>query len=506
VNSLIKIVKESGINFSGTFIGKIFGYISLIIITRFLTPSDFGTFTLAVSIINICLIFILFGTPKALDRFIPYFNAVREFGKTKKLIRIVIQITIILSILVAIILFFISKTLAIELFNNTQLTLVLKILVIGVPFLTFIRVVSASFIGFKELRYQVYLDKISFPLMRILFALIVLFSGIGLLGWIWFYVLALFLVAFIAFIFFKNNILSKLSNINEQLISFKHIFNYSWPLSINSIILLLLVQINIIILGIFRPSSEVGVYRIYLSLIEFVILGMGSLAAIYKPVFTEFISKKDYDELRYIYRRISKWFVGITFLGSLCVFILGKELVIVFFTESYIIAPVALYILALCNAIISLAGPDFMTLEAFGNTKLLMINSIAMLFANVGLAYLLVPSFGIIGVALSTTIASIVYHSLGVYEVYKLHNLKPFGIFLFRYILTSCILGLIFYFIKTIIPVYNLFIVLSIVLFIVVIYFVIGYLLGGFDSTDLEILKFIRKKVILNVGSFLNKI
>lgn len=498
LDSLLKIVKESGINFFGTFFGKIIAYVGLIIITRFLTPGEFGTFTLAKSVINISLIFVLFGTPKALDRFIPFYNAVGEFGKTKKLIRNILTITLILSIIVGIILFFSSNILSNRIFKNSDLSYVLKIMVLSIPLLTFISIVSWSFIGFKELRYRIYLEKLSLPILKIIFATLILFLGFGLLEWTWMYLLILFSVALLALVFFKKKIISPISEVQEQSISFKRIFDYSWPLSINTIILLLLVQVNFIILGILRPSSEIGVYRIYLSLIEFVILGMGSLATIYKPAFTEYIAKQDLSELKNIYKRISKWFIAITFLGSIIVIFLGKNLVSVFFTEKYLIAPLALIILAGCQLIRSLAGPDFMTLEAFGNTKLLMINSIVMLFANVGLAYLLIPTYGITGAAVAITSATVISHLLGLLEVYKLHNLQPFDLNTFRYIIALGITGIVFYLLKLIIPYNNILSILVLLLILVIVYFLSVYFIGGFDSTDLEILRYIKRKIISN--------
>ena len=72
-----KIVKESGIGLAGSVVGTALNYVVLFTVTRFLGPRDFGVFSLAQSIVAVSLIFVLLGTPRALDRFIPCYGRSR---------------------------------------------------------------------------------------------------------------------------------------------------------------------------------------------------------------------------------------------------------------------------------------------------------------------------------------------------------------------------------------------------------------------------------------------
>ena len=89
MNGINKIVKESGINFTGSAVGNLLGYIWLMIMTRILSQSEVGSFTLAQSLINISLIFVLLGMHRSLDRFIPFYNSAGENGKIKSLLRLI---------------------------------------------------------------------------------------------------------------------------------------------------------------------------------------------------------------------------------------------------------------------------------------------------------------------------------------------------------------------------------------------------------------------------------
>jgi len=105
MENLNKIIKESGISFSGSITGMLLNYIVLILITRFLSPKEFGIFILAQTIINVSLVFVLFGTPRALDRYIPIFADQDEPGKIKTLIYDVLRITFGIALFFGIILF-----------------------------------------------------------------------------------------------------------------------------------------------------------------------------------------------------------------------------------------------------------------------------------------------------------------------------------------------------------------------------------------------------------------
>lgn len=496
MSSLLKIVKESGISFLGSLIGMFLGYAWLVIITRFLTPDEFGIFTLAQAIINISLIFVLFGTPKALDRFIPYYNARGEQGKTKMLIQDILKVTLVLSIIVGIILFLSSGILSNTLFNESALSLMLKIMVLSIPLLTFIRVTSFSFIGFKELRYQVYLQQIALPLLKIILAVVIFALGYGLFGWAWMYILSLGGTVLLAFWFFRKDIVSALSKVTEQSISFKRILSYSWPLSVNSIILIFLGQIDFLFLGAFRSSADVGVYRIYLYLVAILGLVLHSFAQIYKPVVSELVSKDKLEEVKETYKRVSKWIFNINAFGFLVILLFGPDIVTILFTKSYLVAPVALFVLAAGRFVNSSFGPEGMSLEAFGNTKLSMLNALIMLVTNLGLDFLLIPQYGILGAAIATAISVTVGGLAGLIEIYVLHSLQPFKLEHLKCLAVFLSAGFILYVLQFQLAELNVFWLIGLIMLLAGLYIAGLYFTQSLDTVDYQVLTRIKAKLV----------
>lgn len=495
MNSLYKIVKESGINFTGSLVGMGLNYLFLMIITRFLAPDEYGTFVLAQSVITVSLVFVLLGTPKALDRFIPFYNASGDIGKTKALIFTVMKLSLILSVIVGLILIALSEFFAHSLFKNYQFSLVLKIMVLSMPLLALIQLISFAFIGFKELRYRVYIQQLMLPSLKILFAAFVFILGYGLLGWVWAYNISLVFTSFLAFWFFRKYISPLLSQVRKIPVSLKEIVSYSWPLSIHHIILIFFGQIGILFLGYFHSSVEAGVYRIYIYLVTLISLILPSFAQIYKPVISALISKGKIEEVRIIYRRISKWIFLINALLFLIFLLFGSPIVRILFTESYLIAPVAFLLLAAGTFLNSVFGPEGMTLEAFGNTKLSMLNSIIMLITNVGLNFLFTPHYGIVGAAIATATSLTVGGLAGLIEIFWLYHLQPFNLEYLRYATVVIIVGAILYAITLKLKELGSITLIGLIVLLTVLYSLGLYSSHSLDHEDYKVINHIRTKL-----------
>lgn len=410
----------------GTVLASLLNYILLAILTRNLVQEDYGVFTLAQSILNVTLIFVLLGTPKAMARFVPFYNAVGEQGKTKTLIHSVFTVILSLSIIVSIALFLGAPYLARLFATSSKLSSALRIIFLCIPFLSLVYLVSFTFIGFKELRYRAYLRQITWPALQILLAILIFSQDYGLQGWIGMYVLSTVGTGVLAIWLFWKRILLQLREVPSEPLSLREVFSYSWPLSINTMVLIFAGQIDIILLGVFRPTEEVGIFRNYLLLLFILDVIRSSLGLIYKPIISEMISRDKIYELQQVYARLCKWMFLANILGVCFIFLFGIRLIAILFGESYVIAPVAIPILAVGTFFNSASGPTGMTLESFGNTKFLMLNSVVLTVTNIILDLLFIPQYGVLGAAIGASCAYVVVTAVELIENYALHNLQPF--------------------------------------------------------------------------------
>jgi O-antigen/teichoic acid export membrane protein len=358
-----------------------------------------------------------------------------------------------------------------------------------------LNIVIYAFIGYKELRYNIYLKQLLEPGLRIIGALVLAFYGLQVLDWTWIYVFTLAVSAIVGTCFFYNKILSPLLQIDSEPVIIKEIISYSWPISIASILTILIGQIDYILIGLYYPSADVGIYRIYIQIAAVLQLILGSTARIYKPVISELIPQKELITIKKTYQRVSRWVLTLTLLGFLVILLYGDFLTKTLFTEAYAAYPAALSILVLGIFLNASFGPEGVTLEAFGNTKLVLLNSLFSLMLNLGLGFMLIPSYGIVGAAVSTAVAISLAGLVGLIEIYWLYRMQPFTLATLKIIGVGIFTGLLFAGINHLVPTTSVGLKILLIVSLTVV-FGVGFLLSrNLDSEDKQLIRRIMSKV-----------
>jgi len=70
--SLQKIAKGTGIIFIGTIIGMLFGFVSRVIVVRYITQTEYGIYSLALLLTNIFITISTLGLQEGSTRYIEY--------------------------------------------------------------------------------------------------------------------------------------------------------------------------------------------------------------------------------------------------------------------------------------------------------------------------------------------------------------------------------------------------------------------------------------------------
>jgi O-antigen/teichoic acid export membrane protein len=241
-------------------------------------------------------------------------------------------------------------------------------------------------------------------------------------------------------------------------------------------------------LGIYHPPENVGAYRIYIQIVALLQLILGSTARIYKPVISELIPEGADQEIKKVYKQVSKWVLSITMLGFLVIALYGNQITSLLFTDAYSGYPAALVILALGTLVNSSFGPEGMTLEAYGNTKIVLLNSLISLFINIGLGFILIPKYGIVGAAIATAVTLSVNGFLGLLEIFFIYKMQPFSLKSFKYLGIGAFTGLLFYGINSWINIEGVLGLSVLVLAMVIVYIALYYLTNSVDEVDREII------------------
>jgi len=224
------------------------------------------------------------------------------------------------------------------------------------------------------------------------------------------YVLGSFVGTVLIFLTLKKQIANLSGKFDKTLI--KPIMNVAVPFAIMGVFSALMINIDMIILGIFKDANELGLYAAAQRPIQLLYVLPTVIATSLFPVISNFIHNKKIDEVKMIVEKS----VRITSLAAIPIFIggilLARPIIFFFFGQQYEGAILSFQILL---STILLVFPGTIvgnTLFSWNLQKRLMLATGLAALSNVILDLLLIPLFGISGSAVATLVSQIISNGI----------------------------------------------------------------------------------------------
>lgn len=209
--------------------------------------------------------------------------------------------------------------------------------------------------------------------------------------------------------------------------TFGELWSFSWPLAASSIVFLFLSQLDVLMIGYFLSSNEVGYYRAIQPLRQGAMIFLGSFSFLFMPLATQAFQNEEFEELDVLFGSVTKWAVVLT-LPLISTFIFLPETVVVaFFGEPYISAAVPLSILSGGLFLRAVVGPNGDLVKAIDRPKVEAIASVVGVTGNFLLNLVLIPRYGIMGAAVATVVGYGVYNGVELAIIYREIGATPFS-------------------------------------------------------------------------------
>lgn len=432
--STATMAREGSIAFGGNVIKKVFGFAIVAVITRLVSPSVYGLFILATSIILFVQAFANLGLPEAIDYFVPQHLNDGEYGKARGVLLTVTGVVLVSSTVVAG-LVVLSADLIADAFDEPSLRAALWLLSATVPFLAIYNALLGSFSAIKRLKFRVYMRDVIRPTVRLVTTAALLLLGYGLLGVVGGYLVGVVVAISAGVVMLWRNA-RYVFETDAVRVAPRPLLSYSVPLAFAGIIYIFLGQIDYFVIGYFLESEEVGIYRVGYALAANLMIFSGSLGPIFKPLIAE--AKEDTPAVRTRYQIVTRWIAGLTLPVAITVALGASAYLSVVFTPQYAVAAAAVVILAGANLIsASCGGPDGTLLQGLGYSRLVFVNTALLLGINVAVSVLLVPRIGITGAALGTASALTANALAAVLEAYHFRGIQPLTVELGKVLLSA---------------------------------------------------------------------
>ena len=420
-----KVVKGAGTTLVGSSIGKGLFFLTQILIARLLGVEAFGLYSLGFAVIRIAELISRLGLSMGGMRFISVYKNTDQ-SRLKGVIILSISISFLSAIVIGGTLYFLSEFIARTIFHKPELAGALGAFSISVPFIAGMTVISSLFQGFHTTKYTVYVRDFVQPVSNMVLIFLFYFNGLGLKGVIYAFTLS-HLVAFITgFPFLRKLFPQFLRRDIKPAYEFKNLISYSIPLLFVGFLHYFLSWTDTLMLGFLGSTQDVGIYRAASQVPFLMTFFLFASNSIYSPLAADIYANGEMQRLTKLFQTTTRWIVYATVPIFIYLIFTAKE-VMIFFGKDYVeIGSLVLITFSVGQLVNCIVGGAGFTLTMTGKQNVELINSISLVILNIALNWWLIPEYGAIGAAISSSASAIIINVARCLEIFSLYRISPY--------------------------------------------------------------------------------
>ncbi len=394
-----KFAFDVGITLIASVISMLMGFVITILLGRYLGAGDLGLYRMVFTIYGIAMLFTAIGIPAAIIKCVAEFKY--DEGKSDAIVSSGVITSLIIGIVFSMLFYFFSGIFE-GLFNMPGLSGLLKILSPVFPF----ALVGGALLGFlngcREMK-KYGTSMIIQSVLMVIVTVVLIYYGFGVAGAVIGIVLSS--VGSCSFLILVSRNYFKFT-LSEYVKTTKKLLRFGAQILAAGSINEINNQLDIILIGFFLISADVGYYAVAIGLSRFFWLIPLSVQKITYPATSTYWSENNHTALNNMFNKSMKYCTVILVLVGLGVGFFAEEIITIIFKEDFVCAVLPLQILLIGTVIRgSIAQPIGGSLSGIGRPDLMLKIVAFMMVINVILDIILIPKIGIVGAAIATTIS-----------------------------------------------------------------------------------------------------
>src|SRR5207302_140617 len=187
-----------------------------------------------------------------------------------------------------------------------------------------------------------------------------------------------------------------------------------------------LIWADTILLGVYKSSTDVGVYQVATRMVMLAAFVMTPVNAAFAPRIADLYQRHRTESLHHTYVAATSWILRLSLPAFVLCVVMPKELLSLF-GHRFELGATVIVVLALGKLVDSATGPCGLMLNMSGRPGLSLVDNVSVLVANVALNLWLIPRYGIVGSAYAWAISLAAVNIVRVLQVRKVLGVFPFG-------------------------------------------------------------------------------
>lgn len=435
-NSLLKKFLSFSI---GNWLGLIIALISTPIITRLLSPKEFGIYSLYTVILNLFLIISMLGTDQSFVRF--FYEGDKRFQRD--LLYKCLYVSLGVFVIISFILLNFYSIIGQLIFNNQTFSLAL-LLVVGL----FFSIINRFSLLIVRMEQRGSLYSALQVLMKILdfsFVVVVSFSGVDIIKYqipIFSMIFSYFIVTLLSiyatrdyWFFFREK--KQLNNSRGG--SNKELIQYGFPLSITLTVTWIFQYIDRFFITEFSNYEELGLYAAAFKIVAILNIIQTTFTTFWLPVSLERFknNRRDFSFFSNVFNIVSFAMLFLAIFTIMC-----KDLIIHFLGPKYGLTSYIFPFLVFIPVMYTISEVTVVGINFFKKSKWHIFISLLVCFINTILNIVLVPVLGAKGAAIATGISYIFFFYVRTFVAVRFFNpgfnIKIVSFFILLILIYAC--------------------------------------------------------------------
>ncbi|QBD81751.1 hypothetical protein EPA93_39580 [Ktedonosporobacter rubrisoli] len=409
---------------AGDLISAILRYTTNVAMTHLVTQSIYGIFVETNTLITVLGYASKLGLDSTTLRFLSTYRAKGNKALAAGLLRFSACLALLSGILGALLFFVFASYLAHSVYHREIYTLPFREAAILIPLIGMQLVLASGLQALKAIKWKVYVDRIVQPGLTLVMLFVFYHLGLRLEALI-FATICGFVGSTLLGRFLLRKAARRLIKETTPRYARKIWLRFAFPMFFNSMIRNVLNSTDILFLGAFATTAQIGLYGAADRVSYFVVAPLIALNMIFSPVIAEYHSHKKHQQLASMFKVVTKWSFSLSWPIFLCCCIYNQAILGVF-GEKYVAAGLVLIILGFGNLVDSGVGSVNYLLVMTGRPRVILTNTVATVVVNIALALFLVPRFGILGAAAAAALTLTLLNIVGLIEVYWIMRIHPY--------------------------------------------------------------------------------
>lgn len=420
----IEAAGGSVVGLVGTVTAKIAKLTWDILLARLLGPGSFGIFAFAHSLLKFSSPLGMLGADRALVRFAAGPAEERDTVGVQRYWSVAVWTVGVASTLCAAGLGFFGWQWGEHVADQTT-TQVILLFALALPVYNFMRLTATGLQATRKMASYFFVQEAALPILNTVIILVLVSTGIGPVA-----AAVVFLAVVTGTTFFGIYRLVRESwfrlQPTLQRLPVRQFLAFGLPVTFLSFSYIGLAEIDRIMIGLFRTTSEVGIYTAASGIGYQVGIFYTAVSGIFIPLIAARFAKGESGMVNHLFRIVTRWIVTLTVPLALILVLYGTEILTLLFGSQFSTGALALTILVVAKFLSNGTGLTGEMLVQGGKERLELGNVLGVLSANVLLNIALIPRWGLEGAALATGISLVGVNAARLVQVYRCWHLWPY--------------------------------------------------------------------------------